>query len=356
MLIFVLITLDILISLILMVGLAFTLLINWLKCRLHPVKRHKVLLFLNHASLIAKGQRGFEHLLQFHNPYLKKCLFVIVMAEETQAMEITDKLVVITIAEPKLAKALRLVRLTRSGIILSLTLCIPALVGLARGEHVGIVRSINPNIIGFLSVMLKTILDVKLILDVRANFDLLYKQVPALFFWGMQIPHFLQRLSYFFERQLRRFVYSHADLIFGGNENNLKSALENGANPRKARLVRINIAPNFFDLSNLKDLKDELGLNDFKLLVFVGRFEPEKYPEDVIIAFSGVAKLRKDTKLIMVGDGSLRGELEALVEKHRLNGDVIFLGYPPHVYVRNILYSADVVLVPLGGEIGRAHV
>ena len=345
---------DIVISLILMMCLIVTFLINLFKYRTKPTKRSKVVLCLSKEGKSSIPERGFQHLLSFHNDYLEKVIFVNLMAKKNMTAEVTQKLIFIAINRPKLATIFKNAGLIISSTIYSFIIYILILCKLAQKEQVGIIRSIEPNIMGFLSVLLKYILGVKFIQDIRGNYDLIYKNAGmTLFSTAIQSQNkLLTKLSYALEKRLRWVVYTQTDLIFGGNENNLKHALENGANPRKARLVRVNIDPAIFDLSNLRDVRKELKLNNnYKLLTFVGRFEPEKYPEDVIIAFSEVVKSREDVKLIMVGDGSLRKELKELVKKLELSEKAIFLGYMPNDYVRNILYSSDVILVPLGGSV-----
>lgn len=58
----------------------------------------------------------------------------------------------------------------------------------------------------------------------------------------------------------------------------------------------------------------------------VGRLSRQKAPLDLLSAFAGVARERDDAHLVMVGDGPLRHELEAAVDRAGLRGRVHLLG------------------------------
>ena len=62
-------------------------------------------------------------------------------------------------------------------------------------------------------------------------------------------------------------------------------------------------------------------------LINVGRLEPEKGVFDLIDVLSEVKSEIKDVKLLLIGDGSLRKEIEAKVEKNNLKDNVIFTGF-----------------------------
>ncbi len=74
-------------------------------------------------------------------------------------------------------------------------------------------------------------------------------------------------------------------------------------------------------------LRRELGLGDnVRVLGTVGRLNRLKDPATLIRAFAELHARHSDTVLLMVGDGSLRAEMQALVAELDLAADVKFLG------------------------------
>lgn len=68
------------------------------------------------------------------------------------------------------------------------------------------------------------------------------------------------------------------------------------------------------------------GLNGRRVILFVGRLSQEKRIDRLINAFAGIAARRKDTILVLVGDGRERPALEQLVQRLAIEDRVIFTG------------------------------
>lgn len=62
------------------------------------------------------------------------------------------------------------------------------------------------------------------------------------------------------------------------------------------------------------------------LLITASRVVPEKNIDFLVRSFAIIRKTRKDAKLMIVGDGSFREELESLVKELQLEDSVIFTG------------------------------
>ena len=58
----------------------------------------------------------------------------------------------------------------------------------------------------------------------------------------------------------------------------------------------------------------------------VGRLAPPKVPSDLIHAFVCASRVRPEARLVLVGDGPLRGEVESLVARLGVSGRVALLG------------------------------
>ena len=77
------------------------------------------------------------------------------------------------------------------------------------------------------------------------------------------------------------------------------------------------------------DRSRELGWglsNEEVVLGIVGRLEPEKDHRTLLRAFQALIAHRQAARLLIVGDGSLRRELEAQCRALEIEGNVTFLG------------------------------
>ncbi|MEY4416786.1 MAG: hypothetical protein RIQ53_4079 [Pseudomonadota bacterium] len=85
-------------------------------------------------------------------------------------------------------------------------------------------------------------------------------------------------------------------------------------------------------------------------LLFVGRLCAEKGVRVLIDAFVAARARGVAMQLVLVGDGPLRGEIEALVRQHGLQADVSLLGWRSSPQVRDELQRARAFVLPSFAE------
>ena len=112
--------------------------------------------------------------------------------------------------------------------------------------------------------------------------------------------------------------------------------------PEKITTVPIGI--NKFNLSGKipEDLK-HIFVNT-NILVNVGSLVPEKNHRGLLQIFKQTKKIFPQTKLIIIGDGFLRKELEKYAADNSIDSDIYFLGYRTDVV--DIIASADAFVMP----------
>ena len=100
-----------------------------------------------------------------------------------------------------------------------------------------------------------------------------------------------------------------------------------------------------FDPEARKKLRKEIGIKDDDFVVgHIGRFVEQKNHRFLIDIFAEVKKEKKNAKLVLVGQGPLREEIEEKVKNLGLEKDVFFLGQRSDT---NKLYSVfDVFCLP----------
>lgn len=110
------------------------------------------------------------------------------------------------------------------------------------------------------------------------------------------------------------------------------------------------VIPNGIDLDAFKPgLPPIRHLRDEKLnILFVGRLEKRKGLGDLLRAYRLLQTRVPRTRLIIVGDGPLRGNVESYIARHHLP-DVIMAGYVPETVKPRYYASADIFCAPATG-------
>lgn len=219
------------------------------------------------------------------------------------------------------------------------------LIGLVKRERISIIYSTDPYLGGLIGLLLKLFTGSSLVIWVIANFDDLYKATgacafPRIFRWR------------WVEKIVEKIVFRGADLVAGGNQNNLEFALDNGATLEKATVFPVGklMYRQHMIEPELREA-DEFFITNQEVhhFIYVGRLLELKHPDDVLRAFSVINLNVPNCGLIMAGDGPMRANLEKLADELGINGKVHFLGYISQKRLANLLPGCFAVLSPLTG-------
>lgn len=134
-----------------------------------------------------------------------------------------------------------------------------------------------------------------------------------------------------------RLGYRQADLIICQTELMKEQLLSNlfFLNENKVKVIF-----NPIDLDNIKlkaNDKTDYGPIDDSTIVALGRMIPTKGFDILITSFNHVLKSNKDVKLLILGEGSERSKLNAIIKEFRLEDKVFMPGYfnNPFPYIKN---------------------
>lgn len=114
----------------------------------------------------------------------------------------------------------------------------------------------------------------------------------------------------------------------------------------------VSVIPNGIDLTSFGDLsrkeaRSKLQIKEGeKVILFVGTLRPVKGVRYLIEAMSGVNQDHPKAKLMLVGDGEEREELESLVEEFGLNERVKFIGRVQNEEIPQYMVASDVLVLP----------
>lgn len=134
---------------------------------------------------------------------------------------------------------------------------------------------------------------------------------------------------------LKNFVYRKALLCIGASQ----AVAENF---RKIGVKNIEVIPNGIDLKRFENL-DRKKRGKFTIIT-VARLEKVKGIEYLIKAITNLQF--SNFQLLVIGDGSEKGNLEGLVEKLKLKEKVEFLGEIPNERIPSYLATADCFVLP----------
>lgn len=110
------------------------------------------------------------------------------------------------------------------------------------------------------------------------------------------------------------------------------------------------VVPNFVPVTEIQrsasaPLPEQYSfLQDKKVILAIGRLSTQKGHEYLIRSYALLCSKRKDTHLVILGEGDRKNELQALVSQKGLDTDVSFLGFIDAPF--NWMRHADVFVLP----------
>ncbi|MBU4251989.1 MAG: glycosyltransferase family 4 protein [Candidatus Omnitrophica bacterium] len=152
-------------------------------------------------------------------------------------------------------------------------------------------------------------------------------------------PFFLRKLFILLERLSARFTDKIIVVSYSDQQKGLANHI---GDPDKFQLIRYGIGYSGFTLNGRDIIRKALGIGMEELTVgMVSCFKPQKAPQDFIRLAFLVNQSMPGVKFILVGDGVLRGRIQALINKFNLQGSVILTGWRRDIH--RILSAIDVL-------------
>lgn len=133
--------------------------------------------------------------------------------------------------------------------------------------------------------------------------------------------------------KLRMLAYRMTDKLASISTNVSHDAVDEFIAKGAVKQGRMLAIPNGIDVnifsydSHARDvIRNELSINNKKMILAVGRLDIAKDYPNLLQAIQLLAQQRDDFKVFIVGDGPLKAELSLLVKKLKIDGFVEFLG------------------------------
>jgi glycosyltransferase involved in cell wall biosynthesis len=160
--------------------------------------------------------------------------------------------------------------------------------------------------------------------------------------WGRGDDVFLSKG---FEKFFNKIILKNADSVI---------VLTKAMGRKLSTIITIpfHIIPNGCDAEHFKNLnkdicRKKLNLKKIeKIILFVGRLHPVKGIQYLIDAMVSIEKYDKNAKLLIIGDGEERYNLESYVNKRKLKDSITFIGELPHSELPQYFAASDIFVLP----------
>ena len=150
------------------------------------------------------------------------------------------------------------------------------------------------------------------------------------------------------KRTLLKYIFRKADLIFPISKWMEKKLIKEGIPRSKMMPLPLGVNPELF--SQNQDgvkIREKYNLNRLQVILYIGTMDERRQLDIIIHAFSKVKKHKYNVKLLMVGEGNDKTNLEELASKLGIQNDVIFTGQVSYFDVPYFIAASDVCLCPV---------
>ena len=148
----------------------------------------------------------------------------------------------------------------------------------------------------------------------------------------------------------KKYSYSwrNADKIIRVNKRDLNEFEKIGIDKSKLLSIPNGFCSDFFKPMNINIARKELGLSvDKKILVNIANLEEYKGQKYLLEAIKKVLTKRNDVMLYIVGQGSLKNQLQSLINKYRLEDNIVLAGgNKPSKEIPLWMNAGDVFVLP----------
>lgn len=160
--------------------------------------------------------------------------------------------------------------------------------------------------------------------------------------WGVGRPVWGRLIEKYVEaRNLRQ-----SDLVACVSVEVAGKLREMGVAARKILVAPMAADPHIFKLNaNSRHIRERYNLGSAQIIGWVGSFRSFHGLDHLVKAFALFHARVGDTKLLLVGDGQERADIEALVSEEGLEDAVIFAGRQPFTGVADFVSAFDVAVV-----------
>ena len=160
-----------------------------------------------------------------------------------------------------------------------------------------------------------------------------------------------KRYLYYFgkiENYIIKYILRKADFVFPISKWMEEELIKEGI--PKSKMMPLPMGVNLELFSPSKDgkkIREKYNLNGLQVILYIGTMDKLRQLNMIIRAFSKVRTQKDNAKLLMVGEGNDKTNLEELASRCGIQNDVIFTGQVSYFDVPYFIAAADVCLCPV---------
>ncbi len=182
--------------------------------------------------------------------------------------------------------------------------------------------------------------DIKLVGDLHENYIDALKDYK----WSTTYPNKLFISFKKWERKEKEWL-QYFDHLIAVNEGMREKNISKGVKEEDITVVANSIDTDVFDSYEIDSTIIERFKN-YNTLVYVGGFVWNRGLEHVVKGMSALKKHDDNIRLLLVGDGEMRSELEELTKLHGVSDVVIFEGFQAQEKIKSYLLASKIGLIP----------
>ena len=151
-----------------------------------------------------------------------------------------------------------------------------------------------------------------------------------------------------FEGILNTIILKKADFVFPISKWMEREFISIGIPKSKMMVVPMGCNHKVFSSSkDGKKIQEKYGFKNSKIILYSGIMEKSRKLDVILHAFSKIINNKNNLKLLMVGDGTERANLEKLASSLGLKNNVIFTGQVSYYDMPEFIAASDICLCPI---------
>ena len=337
--------------LLLLVSLLFA--IPWIlkqrKIWKHSGRGNRKALILRGLNITKLTKMGHELLSPYRNPCLDWIGFLDPSNVVQTEIRIAEDLYLKTWKPPKIVSIIEKVRFKATAILFRELIAIFRISSYCVQERIGVLRVYKHDYPALQAFLVSSFIKIPFIVDIIGNFELIRRLTGRVYYFrGLNDVPFIRMFAGNMNNWLLSLPLRHAHRVLGRNKTCYEHAFALGAPVDRLSLLRISNFSAKFNAYNPE--KPPLKPAEYPYFLFVGRLVDIKYPLDVFDAFDIVAPHFPEYRLVIIGDGALREDVEQRREISKYKNRILLLGRCSSNTVFDWTAHATVCVCPLAGS------
>jgi glycosyltransferase involved in cell wall biosynthesis len=292
---------------------------------------------------------GYQLLMPYRNQSLKWIGFLDAANSVRTEVRITDDLSLITFKSPKIVRFLAKTKFNATSMLLRELIAVFRITSYCVKQQIGVLRVYKHDYPALQACLVSKFIKIPFIVDIIGNFELIRRLTGRNFYFRdlNKLP-FIRIFARMATNWLLGWPLKNAYRVFSRGIRSCEYAFELGAPVERLSLLRISNFSAAFNSYNPERPAAKPAL--YPYMLFVGRLDEIKFPLDVLIAFDLAASHLPEYHLVVIGDGTLRNEVEQIRERSEYKDRVVLLGACSTDIVLNWTAHATASICPYSGS------